>query len=104
MASPEAIGHWAGISPGTVVNLTNHVMVALLSLHNKLIHLPITDEKECMKEWVAGKICTEWRDGYLVVDGTKFSLFQWPGLHSDAWFDKNRNYSLDCQVHTIPIS
>jgi hypothetical protein len=36
-ASPEAIGHWAGVSPGTVVNSTNHVMVALLALHDKLI-------------------------------------------------------------------
>lgn len=33
-----------------------------------------------------------------MVDGTKFSLFQHPGLHRDTWFDKNRDYSLDCQV------
>ena len=36
-ASPEAIGHWAGISPGMVVNLNNCVMVALLALHDELI-------------------------------------------------------------------
>jgi hypothetical protein len=103
-ASPEAIGHWAGVSPGTVVNSTNRVMVALLSLHDELVRLPTPEEKESAKVWVAGKVCPEWRDGYLVVDGTKFALFQRPGLHGDAWFDKNRNYSLDCQVRTIPIS
>src|SRR6267142_1285051 len=100
-ASPKAIGHWAGVSPGTVVNSTNHVMVALLTLHDELIHLPTSEEKESAKEWVAGKVCTGWRDGYLVVDGTKFALFQQPG---NAWFDKNCNYSLDCQVCTVPIS
>jgi hypothetical protein len=103
-ASPEAIGHWAGVSPGTVVNATNRVMVAVLTLHDELIHLPTSEEKESAKRWVAGKVCPEWRDGYLVVDGTKFALFQRPGLHGDAWFDKNRNYSLDCQVRTTPIS
>jgi hypothetical protein len=62
-ASLEAIGHWAGISLGTVVNLTNHVMVALLALHDELIRLPTSKEKEVAKEWVAGKVCLEWRDG-----------------------------------------
>jgi hypothetical protein len=78
-------------------------MVALLTLHDELIHLPTSEEKESVKGWVAGKSCPEWRDRYLMVDGTKFALFQWPGLHGDAWFDKNHNYSLDCQMHTLPI-
>ena len=103
-ASPEAIGHWAGVCPGTVVNSTNRVMVALLTLHDELIHLPTPEEKKGAKEWVAEKVCPEWMDGYFVVDGTKFVLFQRPGLHGDAWFDKNRNYSLDCQVCSLPIS
>ena len=33
-----------------------------------------------------------------LADGTKFVLFQKPGLHGEAWFDKNKNYSIDCQV------
>jgi hypothetical protein len=97
-ASPEAIGHWAGVSPGTVVNCTNRVMVALLSLHDETVRLPTAEEKESAKAWVAEQVCPEWSDGHLMVDGTKFSLFQRPGLHGDAWFDKNRTYSLDCQV------
>ena len=98
VASPEAIGHWAGVSPGTVVNCTNRVMVALISLHDEFVHLPTAEEKESAKAWVAEQVCPEWSDGYMMVDGTKLPLFQRPGLHGDAWFDKNRDYSLDCQV------
>jgi len=97
-ASPEAIRHWAGMSPGMVANCTNRVMLALLSLHDESVHLPTAEEKESAKAWVAAQVCPEWRDGHLMVDGTKFSLFQRPGLHGNAWFDKNRSYSLDCQV------
>jgi hypothetical protein len=73
-------------------------MVALLSLHDECVHLPTAEEWESVKAWVTEQACPEWRDGYLMVDGTKFSLFQQPGLHGDAWFDKNQAYSLDCQV------
>src|SRR6266581_9023374 len=45
-ASPEAIGHWAGVSPGTVANSTNRVMVALLSLHDDCVHFPMAEKKE----------------------------------------------------------
>jgi hypothetical protein len=99
-ASPEAIGHWAGVSPGTVVNCTNRVMLALLSLHDEVVHLPTSEEKESAKAWVAEQVCPEWSNGHLTVDGTKFPLFQRPGLHGDTWFDKNKDYSLDCQVRT----
>jgi len=98
-ASPEVIGHWAGISPGTVANCTNRVMLALLSLHNECIHFPTAEEQESAKAWVAAQVCPEWSDGYMMVDGTKFPLFQRPGLHSNTWFDKSWTYSLDCQVH-----
>ena len=97
-ASPEAIGHWAGVSPGTVLNSTNRVMLALISLHDECVHLPTTEEKESAREWVAEQVCPEWSNGYLMVDGTKFSLFPRPG---DTRFDKNRDYSLDCQVRFI---
>jgi hypothetical protein len=97
-ASPEAIGHWAGVSPGTVVNCTNRVMLALLLLHDEVVHLPTLEEKESAKAWVAAQVCPEWSNGHLMVYGTKFPLFQRPGLHGDTWFDKNKNYSLDCQV------
>jgi hypothetical protein len=77
-------------------------MVALLSIHDNYVHLLTAGERESAKAWVAGQVCPKWSNRYLLVDGTKFSLFQWPGLHGDTWFDKNRDYSLDCQV-SIPI-
>lgn len=101
-ASPEDIGQWAGVSPGSVNNATNRVIIALLSLHDEAVHLPNTEEKETAKDWVGAQACPEWRDGYLLVDGTKLAVFQRPGLHGDAWFDKNKDYSLDCQVCTSP--
>lgn len=45
--------------------------------------------------------CPEWRDGFLLGDGTKVPIFQRPGLHGDAWFDKNKDYSLNVQVCSI---
>ena len=97
-ASPEDLAQWAGGSTGWIEKCTNRVMVAVLALHDVGIHLPTADEKEDAKAWVEGETCPEWRDGFLLVDGTKFPVFQRPGLHGDAWFDKNKDYSLDCQV------
>ena len=99
-ASPEDLAQWAGGSAGWIEKCTNRVMVAVLALHDKGIHLPTADEKEDAKAWVDGETCPEWRDGFLLVDGTKFPIFQRPGLHGDTWFDKNKDYSLDCQVRS----
>lgn len=79
-ASPEDLAQWAGGSAGWIEKCTNRVMVAVLSLHDEVIHLPTTEEKEDAKAWVEGETCPEWRDGFLLVDGTKFPVFQRPGL------------------------
>jgi hypothetical protein len=42
--------------------------------------------------------CPEWRGGILTGDGTMFPLYQRPGLHGDAWFDRKSNYSINAQV------
>lgn len=97
-ASPEDTAQWAGISVGGVEKCTDRVVVALLSLHDEAVHFPNPDDKERAKAFVEGHSCAEWRDGFLLVDGTKFPLFQRPGLHGDAWFDKDGAYSIDCQV------
>lgn len=74
-------------------------MVALISLHDDAIHLPMNTEKELSKQWVEDACCLEWHNGFITVNGTKFALFQRPGLHGDAWFDKNKDYSADDQVY-----
>ena len=102
-ASPEAIGNWAGVSPGTITNCMNRVMLVLLLLHDDVAHFLTLEEKESARARVAEQVCPEWSNGHLMVDGMKFPLFQHPGLHSDTWFDKNKDYSLDCQVSTTAL-
>jgi hypothetical protein len=72
-----------------------------LSLHDKAIMMPPEEEKEQAKAYMKSMTCLEWCNGFLFVDGTKFVLFQKPGLHGEAWFDKNKNYSIDCQVRAL---
>ena len=97
--SPEDTAQWAGISVGGVEKCTDHVMVALLSYHDEAIHLPDAVEKEKSKAYVGETVCSEWHGGFLLADGSKFPLYQCPGLHGDVWFDKDGTYSMDCQVH-----
>jgi len=97
-SSPEYIAQWAGVCVGTVINATYRCLVAFLALHDEVVMMPPEEEKERAKEYVERATCPEWRNGFLLADGTKFALFQKPGLHGEAWFDKNKNYSIDCQV------
>ena len=96
--SPEDTAQWAGISVGGVEKCTDCVMVALLSCHDKVIHLPDAVEKEKSKAYVSETVCSKWHGGFLLADGTKFPFYQCPGLHGDAWFDKDGTYLMDCQV------
>jgi hypothetical protein len=97
-SSPEYVAQWAGVCIGTVINATYRCLVAFLALHDEAVMMPPEEEKERAKEYVEEVTCPEWRNGFLLADGTKFVLFQKPGLHGEAWFDKNKNYSIDCQV------
>ena len=87
-ASVEAVAQWARVSAGTVVNCTRRVMIAFLALHDSAIHWPSEDEKEESKQWVEAVSCYAWRDGYCMVDGTPIVLFQKPGYHGEAYFDR----------------
>ena len=60
--------------------------------------MPSEEKKERAKEYVEEVMCPEWWNGFLLADGTKFMLFQKPSLHGEAWFDKNKDYSINCQV------
>jgi hypothetical protein len=93
-ASPEDTAQWAGLSVGAVEKCTDHVIVALLSYHDEVIHLPDATEKEGSKSYVEDVLCPELRGGFLLADGSKFPFYQRPGLHGDAWFDKDGSYSI----------
>lgn len=97
-SSPEDVAQFAGVSVGTVINATYRCLIAFLARHDEAIMMPPEEEKEKAKEYVEKATCPEWRNGFLLADGTKFALFQKPGLHGEAWFDKNKDYSIDCQV------
>lgn len=97
-SAPEYVAQWAGVCVGTVINVTYRCLIAFLALHDEAVMMPPEEEKERAKEYVEAATCPEWRNGFLLADGTKFVLFQKPGLHGEAWFDKNKNYSIDCQV------
>jgi hypothetical protein len=100
-ASVEAVAQWAGICAGTVVNWTRRVMLAFLALHDSAVHWPSEEEKEEAKDWVESVSCPAWRDGFCMVDGTPAILFQKPGYHGEAYFDRKSNYSLNVQVSAI---
>ena len=95
-SAPEYVAQWAGVSVGSVINSTYRCLVAFLALHDEVVMMPPDEEKERAKEYVEAATCPEWHNGFLLADGTKFPLFQKPGLHGEAWFDKNKNYSIDC--------
>jgi hypothetical protein len=101
-SAPEYVAQWAGVSVESVVNLMYRCLVAFLALHDEAVMIPPDKEKEQAKEYVEAATCPEWCNGFLLVDGMKFPLFQKPGLHGEAWFDKNKNYSIDCQVCDHP--
>ena len=83
--------------------MTYRCLIAFLALHDEAVMMPPEEEKERAKEYVEGVTCPEWQNGFLLADGTKFTLFQKPGLHGEAWFEKNKNYLIDCQVCSNPL-
>jgi hypothetical protein len=98
VSTPEDVAQWAGVCVGSVINATYRCLVAFLALHDEAVMMPPEEEKKHAKEYVEQVTCQEWQNGFLLADGTKFPLFQKPGLHGEVFFDKNKNYSIDCQV------
>ncbi len=97
-ASPHYIAEWAGVSVGTVNNCMKRVMVALLHLHDCAVRPPTAEEKEKSKVYTESRTCKHWRGGCMSADGTKCCFFCRPGFFGDAWFDKDKNYSMSLQV------
>jgi len=107
-ATIDDIAEWAGVSVGTVYNCYRRVMVALLHHHDDAIHfdpmeLEDQEERDRAKKWVESHSCSEWRGGFLCVDGSPFNLFQKPGWHGEGFFDRKSRYSLSAQVSRLYI-
>ena len=106
-SSVDDIAEWAGVSVGTVVNVTKRCLLTIINLHDQALSSPTADEIQGSKNWCELKVIPEWRDGWLAVDGTTLPLFQKPGLHGEAWFDKSSQYSMNAQfiilLHNLRI-
>jgi hypothetical protein len=59
---------------------------------------PTDEEREKAKQWVEEASGPEWRDGWLMVDGTLVPLFQRPGFYGNTWYDRKSNYSMNVQA------
>jgi len=100
------VSQWAGVSVGSVINCTNHVMVALLDQHDAFMGFPPHNSKDFKHAWRYGakaSTCPEWQSGVLAVDGTTVDLYATPGFFHQAFYDRKSKYSLGCQVFFIII-
>ena len=95
--SVDDIAEWAGVSPSTVINTTKRCMLVIVKLHDRAFSLPTESKKTNSKAWSQQAVIPEWWDGWLAIGGTTVPLFQKPGLHKEAWFDKSSWYSMNGQ-------
>ncbi|KIK14153.1 hypothetical protein PISMIDRAFT_117538 [Pisolithus microcarpus 441] len=106
-ATTEDITEWAGVSIGTVYNCYRRVMIALLQLHDNVIHFDPMEpedqqEQDRAKQWVKSCSCPEWRGGFMCVNRSPFNLFQKLGWHGEGFYDHKSCYSLSAQVIILP--
>ncbi|KIK33749.1 hypothetical protein CY34DRAFT_99065, partial [Suillus luteus UH-Slu-Lm8-n1] len=96
--SPEDVGQWAGVSVGSVINCSNHVMIALLDQHDTFICFPTPDSKDAKhaQQFVESRSCPEWRNGIFAIDGSAINLYEKPGHYGESFYDRKSNYSLNC--------
>lgn len=99
-ASILEVAIWAGIGYGSVDLVTRRVIHAMCDdeFRTGAIRWPTAAEIEASRKWVEDRSCTEWRGGWLMVDGTLVPLYQRPGFFGNSWFDRKSNYSMNVQV------
>lgn len=102
-ASTMKVALWAGISYGSVRDVTIRVMTAICDDRFRYASMPWSNpaEIERAKAWVEENSCPAWRDGWLMVDGTLVPIYQRPHHFGNSYFDQKSNYSLNVQVRQI---
>ncbi|KIK10783.1 hypothetical protein PISMIDRAFT_123935 [Pisolithus microcarpus 441] len=98
--SPEDVRQWAGVSVGSVINCTHHVMIALLDQHDNFIFFPNVDDIEMdeAREFVEGQTCAAWQNGVFAADRSAIKLMSKLSIYGETFYDRKCNYSLNCQV------
>jgi hypothetical protein len=99
----EDVAQWAGVSVGSVVNCTNHVMIAVLDAHDQFVCFPAdnSEDADLARKFAESHTCPEWKGGFLAIDGSTMDLFTNPGYYGETFFDRKSKYSLGCQVFFI---
>lgn len=99
-ASYIKVALWAGVSWGTVGNVTMRVLTALCDPCFQAVTMlwPNADDIEAAKCWVEEQSCPAWRNGWLMVDGTLVPIFQRPAHYGNTYYDCKSNYSFNVQV------
>ena len=105
-ATSQDMTEWAGVSVGTVHNCYKRVMMAIQHHHHDFIHFDLGNPnnqrgKKRAQRYVREKTCSQWKGGFLCVDGTPFKLYQKPGWHGEGFFDQKSNYLVSNQVSGI---
>ena len=62
---------------------------------------PMLWKRKVQSHMFGSAVCPKWCGGFLLADGSKSPFYQHPGVHGDAWFDKDGMYSIDCQVLSV---
>jgi hypothetical protein len=72
-------------------------MAACCSAHFRAATMAWTSDvaRDEAKRWVEQMSCPDWRDGWLMVDGTIVPLYMRPALYGNVWFDRKSNYSMN---------
>jgi hypothetical protein len=99
-ASVKKVALLFGVGYGTVKVVTARVLKACCSEQFRSASVQWVDAatKETAKVWVEKASCPEWRNGWLMVDGTLVPLFRRPAFFGNTWFDRKSNYSMNVQV------
>ncbi|KAG2046384.1 hypothetical protein BDR06DRAFT_859947, partial [Suillus hirtellus] len=97
--SLEDVTQWAGVSVRSIVNCTNHVMIAVLDAHDQFIcwEADNSEDADLAHKFAESCTCPEWKGGVLAIDGSTMNLFMKPGYYGETFYDRKSNYSLGCQ-------
>jgi hypothetical protein len=99
------VARMAGIGEGTVIDYTERCFAAILPLHNQFVRPLTQQEKEIEKTWVEKHtgVGGEFREGWVMYDGTIVVLYRRPDMDGDGYYTRKSNYGLNLQVSSSHI-
>ena len=99
-AGLQGVANWAAVGKGTVLLVTQQVMMVILwpEFMEEVVHFPTAEEKKAAKKWVHKHSCKAWHHGWCLVDGTLVPLAECPSWFGESYFDRKCRYSLNIQA------